>query len=693
MNINSVLKITPAKLKALQSAGIFTATDLLNFAPRDYTDKSTISPISSAILTQQPVQIKGKVIEVNKIIHGKPRLEVILEDSSGGIKCVWFKGISYFQKLLKHGISVVAYGKISQYGKWYSMAHPEIVVEANPTTKESPSENQTAGLVPVYPGNTFFTKTYITSTVLQKWIANILNTIELHDILPDYLKKSYELPDLKQAYQWLHFPESLNQAKVALQRLKYDELLLFELAIHHLKLKHSKLASNIIFKGPGKFTRTFFKETLPFQLTDGQTTSLRDIRKDFESSSQMNRLIQGDVGSGKTIVALGAILMMIDNGYQTALMAPTEILAEQHFDTFSNYLREFDIDIRLLTGKRTTAQKNEIYSQTASGITQILIGTHAVIQEKVNFSNLGLIVIDEQHRFGVLQRNYFNTAKQMPHILTMSATPIPRSLALSVFGRLDISVIKGLPSGRKPIVTAVRTNKDRDKVYTFAVEILADGGQIYIVYPLIEESEKLDLSNAVEGYETVSKLFNNYNTGLLHGKMTSEEKESVMKGFLDGKTHILISTTVIEVGVNVPNASVMIIEHAERFGLSQLHQLRGRIGRGSRQSYCILMAGVKKTKTAIERLKTMTASNDGFLIAEKDLKLRGPGDFLGTKQSGIPDFKFSDIVQDQKILESAAKDAGSILSNDPELASIKHKELKKAFSVYLDAKKDFFKMT
>ncbi len=407
----------------------------------------------------------------------------------------------------------------------------------------------------------------------------------------------------------------------------------------------------------------------------------------------MNRLIQGDVGAGKTVVAIGAILMTLDNEYQTAFMAPTEILAEQHYRTLNEYLKPMGINIRLLVGSQNASLRRDILTDIQAGTCQIVIGTHAIIQKEVQFGKLGMVIIDEQHRFGVLQRAELLEKGEHPHILVMSATPIPRSLALTLYGDLDVSIIRGLPRGRKPIKTAVRGESKRDSVYSFIEEVLIDGGQIYIVYPLVEESEALDLKDATMGFEHITSRFPDTSVGLLHGRMKSDEKDSVMRSFIKNEIKILVSTTVIEVGVDVPNASVMIVEHAERFGLSQLHQLRGRIGRGSRQSYCILMTDVKKSKEAKIRLDTMEKTNDGFQIAEVDLKLRGPGDFLGTKQSGIPDFKFADILEDQDILELAKEKATLLINDDPDFEKTEHQMLKENFEPYFREKSRFYQMT
>ncbi len=680
------LHITPARRKALMQAGITGDQDLLDFVPRRYLDRNSFSQIG-ILRGQEETTVAGKVIKSETVTRGKRRFEAIISDQTGELKCVWFKATGYFSKVMKKGTMVAAFGKTARFGRYVSMAHPDIDFLTN--TDQS---LKTLGTLPVYPGNQFFKKTYITNPVLQQWAVSLLDNIQLEEFLPKDLLDELRLPERHQAYRMVHQPESVKEAERGLFRLKYEELLLFELAVHYLKLRKSRSVSRITIPGPGPLTKKFFSEILTFKLTEGQRNALRDIKTDLQSGVQMNRLLQGDVGSGKTVVAVGAILMMLDHGYQTAFMAPTEVLAEQHFRTLSAYLEPLGIDIRLLTGKRTSKQKREILEQLASGTTQVVVGTHAIIQDSVKFKNVGLVVIDEQHRFGVVQRAHFQKGDDAPHVLNMSATPIPRSLAMTVFGKLDISVISELPSGRKPIRTAIRGESKRKDVYSFLRSVLREGGQAYIVFPLVEESEAMDLKNAVNGFEQIQAAFPEFQAGLLHGKMKPDEKESVMKAFESGAVSILVSTTVIEVGINVPNASVMIIEDAERFGLSQLHQLRGRIGRGSRQSYCILMPGVKQTKTARERLQTMVESNDGFHIAETDLRLRGPGDFLGTRQSGLPEFRFADLVEDEALLRKAASTAAAMLNESPELDKPGLEKLKSRFFSYLKEKKEFFDM-
>ncbi|MCC5941121.1 MAG: ATP-dependent DNA helicase RecG [Balneolaceae bacterium] len=685
MKLIELPNLSSKRLQALQKSGIHTPNDLLMLFPRRYIDKSVVKPIAFLTEGTGPVTVTGKVISKNVIgFKQKKRLEVIIQDKTGSLKAVFFKGWRYFITQFTENNWVALYGPVKRYGNYYSMAHPEV----DPI--ESPDDvKKYDTLIPIYPGNKHFSKAYITNSIIKDWITQILSGKEIPEFLPRDVLSRHNFPERKDALNIIHQPVSLKDAQTALERFKYEEFFLFELSMASIKKQRTERAKGKMLK-PGKYTSTFFNEVLPFTLTDGQKHALSDIRTDLQSGNQMNRLIQGDVGAGKTVVAIGAMLMAIDNGMQAALMAPTEILAEQHYQTIKQYIEPLGLNFRLLTGGQKTALRRDILTDIEGGNCNIVVGTHAIFQEKVKFHNLGLAVIDEQHRFGVKQRNDVLMKGDNPHLLVMSATPIPRSLAMTIYSDLDISVITGLPAGRKPIKTAVRTDKERQKVYDFLEQSIQNGDQAYVVFPLIEESEVMDLKDATMGFEKLKRRFPDFSISLLHGRMKSDEKEQIMKRFVDGETQILVSTTVIEVGVDVPNASIMIIEHAERFGLSQLHQLRGRIGRGSKQSYCILMPDVKLSKSGRYRLKKMVDTNDGFEIAESDLKLRGPGDFLGTKQSGLPEFRHGDIVEDRLLLEQSKNDAWNIIKTDPGLEKTEHKELKKVFEPYFKERSEFF---
>jgi ATP-dependent DNA helicase RecG len=677
--------MSTARFEALASAGLHSTSDLLYYFPRRYIDRSRILPIRNLNEGDGMITVIGRVIKIEEIgFARKKRLQVTINDGTGTLTGVWFKGLSYFKKRFQDGQTVSFFGAVKRYGHQFTMSHPDI-------EDIEDVDGSANGIFPVYPSNNFFKNTYITSLILRKWVKQILDSKQFREYLPGYLLNAMKLPGRNDSLHFIHYPTNLDEPAAGVKRFKFEELLFFQLSM--LRLRKDSIEKN---PGPvltaGKLTKKFLKETLPFELTDGQYAALVDIQSDVSSGRQMNRLIQGDVGSGKTVVAIASMLMAVDGGYQAAMMAPTEILAEQHYQTLTQYLAPLGVKVRLLTGNQSTALRRDLLTDIEGGGANIVVGTHALIQEQVKFYKLGLTVIDEQHRFGVMQRSNLLGKGQHPHVLVMSATPIPRSLAMTLYSDMDISLIKGLPSGRQPVTTAIKYDTHRAEMYSFLRSEVEKGGQIYVVFPLVEESEKMDLKDATIGYEQLSKEFPEFKIGLVHGRMKGDEKDAVMKQFEKGDIHILISTTVIEVGVNIPNASVMVIEHAERFGLSQLHQLRGRIGRGSRKSYCILMTDVKRSKDARVRLETMARTSDGFEIAEVDLKLRGPGDFLGTKQSGLPDFRFADIVEDQALVYESREWAIKILNEDPDLSAKHHAGLKSVFERYFEAKAKYFSM-
>lgn len=688
MKLIDLPSLSTHRIKALSESEINSILDLLNLFPRRYIDRRTVSPIRTLSGSGEETTVMGRINKIQQKGYGrKKRLEVIIQDETAALKGVWFKGGHYIKKQFSEGQLVTFFGKVKKYGRYLSMAHPEV-----DTLDDESEVEDLQQIVPIYPGNKSLSKTYINSKLIHRWQQIILKHEKPPEFLPDEILEDHNLPVRHKAYRMVHLPESESEYKKAFKRFKFEELFLFELSVAKTKRQITEKHRGHLFKDLGNYTRRFFKEELPFELTEGQTSALSDIKKDVQSGKQMNRLIQGDVGSGKTVVAVGAILMALDNGFQATFMAPTEILAEQHFRTLSEFLDPLDINIRLLVGNQKNSLRTDILTDIEGGACNVVVGTHAVIQKEVTFHRLGLAVIDEQHRFGVKQRAEILRKGSQPHVLVMSATPIPRSLAMTLYSDLDISVIKGMPGGRKPVKTAVRPQKKHRAIYDFVEQELNDGGQAYVVYPLVEESEKVDLRDATAGYEKLKKRFDDFNVGLIHGQMKSEEKDMVMQQFVSNEVQVLVSTTVIEVGMDVPNASIMIVEHAERFGLSQLHQLRGRIGRGQRQSYCILVYGQKVSKEGWYRLKKMAQTNDGFEIAEADLKLRGPGDFLGTKQSGLPEFEVADIIEDQWILEEAKSAAWQIMSDDPDLTQPKHQALKKVFMPYYKEKIRFYGM-
>ena len=686
MKLADLPNLSTKRLKALSESGIDSLLDLLNWFPNRYLDRTTVLSIREVKGQGEEVTVVGRIKKIQQKGYGKKkRLEVILQDDTASLKGVWFKGGYYIKKQFSEDDAVAFFGKAKRYGRYISMAHPEW-----DKIGDSSDIKDLKQIVPIYPSNKAFSKRRITSKLLHQWQKVILKHEHPPEFLPESVRNQHNLPPRHKSYRMIHFPGSKSEYKQAFKRFKFEELFLFELSVAKTKHEIIERHEGALFKELNQYTQPFFSEHLPFELTDGQKSALSDIKQDVRSGKQMNRLIQGDVGSGKTIVAIGAILMALDNGYQAAFMAPTEILAEQHYRTLSNFLDTLDVNIRLLVGNQKASLRTDILTDIEGGNCDVVVGTHAVIQDKVQFNNLGLAVIDEQHRFGVKQRAEILTKGSHPHVLVMSATPIPRSLAMTLYSDLDISIIKGLPGGRKPVKTAVRPQKKHAEIYDFVQQELKDGGQAYVVYPLVEESEKMDLKDATAGYNKLKKQFSDFEVGLLHGQMKSEEKDAVMQQFIDNEIQILVSTTVIEVGVDVPNASIMIVEHAERFGLSQLHQLRGRIGRGQRQSYCILIHGQKVSKEGQFRLRKMAQTNDGFEIAEADLKLRGPGDFLGTKQSGLPEFRVADIVEDQWILEQAKSAAWKIMNQDPDLQQPTHSELRKVFIPYYKEKSKFY---
>ena len=631
--------------------GIFKYGDLVNFFPNRYIDRTRYYKISELQNTASEVQIIGKIIHIKTVEFGKnkKRLVATFVDDTGQMELVWFQGHKWIRESLKLNEVIVIFGKCTSFNGTFNMAHPEM---------ELLSEHQKSlrsAMQAIYPSTETLANRGISNRVIIKMMQQLfLETQNLFsETLPDYLLDELKLIPKKAALFNIHFPQSSEALAKAQFRLKFEELFFIQLQLITKNLIQKHKIKGHPFTNVGENFNDFYQNHLPFELTNAQKRVIKEIRTDMGSNAQMNRLLQGDVGSGKTIVAFMSMLLAIDNGFQACLMAPTEILANQHFLGLSELAKTANINIQLLTGSTKTAERKIIHEALEDGSLHILIGTHALLEDKVQFKNLGLAVIDEQHRFGVEQRSKLWKKNTIPpHVLVMTATPIPRTLAMSLYGDLDISVIDELPPGRKPIQTVHRFDSNRLKVWKFLKDEIALGRQIYIVYPLIQESEKMDFKDLMDGYESISRDFPlpQYSISILHGKMKPADKDAEMKRFVEGKTNIMVATTVIEVGVNVPNASVMIIESAERFGLSQLHQLRGRVGRGAEQSYCILMTSHKLSSDSKTRMETMVSTNDGFEIAEVDLKLRGPGDLMGTQQSGVLNLQIADIVKDRDIL-------------------------------------------
>jgi ATP-dependent DNA helicase RecG len=654
--------------------GIHKYGHLLNFFPNRYIDRTRYYKINELQNNIAEVQIIGKIINIKTVEFGKnqKRLVATFVDDTGQMELVWFQGHKWIRESLKLNEMCVIFGKCTSFGNTFNMAHPEIELM---TEHE---QSLRSAMQPVYPSTETLANRGISNRVINKMMQQLFleTQAKFSETLPDYLITELKLIPKNAALFNIHFPKSAEALAKAQFRLKFEELFYIQLQLISKNLIRKHKIKGHPFTKVGEYFNDFYQNHLPFELTNAQKRVIKEIRIDMGSNAQMNRLLQGDVGSGKTIVALMSMLIALDNGFQSCLMAPTEILANQHFNGLTELAKELNINIKILTGSTKIATRRIIHEELENGSLHILIGTHALLEDKVKFHNLGLAVIDEQHRFGVEQRsklwkkstpNPSNGGEHIPpHVLVMTATPIPRTLAMSLYGDLDISVIDELPPGRKPIQTVHRFDSNRLKVWKFIRDEIALGRQIYIVYPLIEESKTIDLKDLMDGYESISRDFPlpKYAISILHGKMKPADKDAEMKRFAEGKTNIMVATTVIEVGVNIPNASVMIIESAERFGLSQLHQLRGRVGRGAEQSYCILMTSHKLSADSKTRMETMVRTNDGFEIAEVDLKLRGPGDLMGTLQSGVLNLQIADIVRDRDILQLARNYALKILKDD-----------------------------
>lgn len=663
-----------------EELGLYTYQDLLHFFPNRYIDRSRFYTINQLPKTQAEVQIKGQITQVKMVAQKRgKRLVAVFTDGTSTMEMVWFRGHKWIQEQLKLNTSYVAFGRLSWYGSKPSMAHPELTLS---TEYEKSPLGQ---LHPLYPATEKLVNRGITQRIMKQMMIHLFEIIspQFQENLPDYFLSKLKLISRKQAIVNIHFPQNLEALTQAQRRLKFEELFYIQLQLIQKNRLQKQKIKGYIFSKVGENFNSYFNHHLPFQLTGAQQRVVKEIRQDMGTGKQMNRLLQGDVGSGKTIVALLSMLIALDNAFQSCLMAPTEILAIQHYQSIQASLGDLPVKVGLLTGSVKGAERRTLFNELAEGSLHLLVGTHAVIEEKVTFKNLGLAIIDEQHRFGVAQRaKLWHKNSLPPHILVMTATPIPRTLAMSVYGDLDISIIDELPPGRKEIKTVVRSDANRLDVFRFIKDEITKGRQVYIVYPLIQESEKMDYKDLMDGYESLVRSFPlpEYRISIVHGQMKPADKEFEMQRFVAGETQIMVATTVIEVGVNVPNASVMIIESAERFGLSQLHQLRGRVGRGADQSFCILMAGNKRSQEAKTRLQTMVQTNDGFEIAEVDLRLRGPGDLMGTQQSGVLQLKIADLLKDQEILKTARYFAQNIVTNDPEMVAEQHLRIRQTYA-------------
>jgi len=670
---------------------IKTFGDLLDYYPFRYVDRSYYNKVSELPQSEGFVQLTGKIIRIEEVGLGKQRrLNVKFEDNTGIIDLVWFQGIKWVKPTLILNAVYQVYGKPKIFGNNYSIPHPEII----PIQQADPRK----GLKAIYSSTEKLAAKGLHSKGIEKLTSALV--IQLNNHIPENLSseiiKELHLLPRETAIKQIHYPQNLDLAEAAKYRLKFEELFFLQLEL--LLRKQIALQKNKgnVFAEVGSIFMDFYEHHLPFSLTNAQKRVIREIRHDIKSGHHMNRLLQGDVGSGKTLVALLCMLMAVGNGYQAAIMAPTEILAQQHFETISDLVKNLPIKVQKLTGSVKKSARKVIHHELESGEAHILVGTHALLEDNVKFTKLGLVVIDEQHRFGVAQRSrLWGKSETPPHILVMTATPIPRTLAMTVYGDLDVSVIDELPPGRKPITTEHRFEGDRSRIFGFMRNEIAKGRQVYIVFPLINESETLDYHNLMEGYESVTRAFPRpqYHVSIVHGQMKPEAKDFEMRQFIEGHTQIMVATTVIEVGVNVPNASIMIIESAERFGLSQLHQLRGRVGRGSEKSYCILMTKDKLSKESKKRMATMVRTQDGFEIAEVDLELRGPGDIMGTQQSGILDLKIADLVKDNHLVVTAREKAREILQKDPNLELPENKIIRQKIISILKEKPNWSKIS
>ncbi len=686
LNIKYLQGVGPKKAEILkQELKVVSFEDLVYTFPYKYVDRSRIFKINEIDPSMQYIQLKGRISSLKTIGDGRSkRISAILNDNSGTIELVWFKGLKFVKDSLKPDQDYIVFGKPCLFGGTYNIVHPEI---------EKYTENIQrikSGFQAHYTTTEKMKSNFLNSKAINKLVYSLFSSYigKISETLPSYIIENQKLMILDEALRYIHFPPNTYSLEKAKFRLKFEELFYIQLNILKLKSQRKAILKGHIFSRVGEYLNKFYTNQLPFALTEAQKRVIREIRQDLGSGKQMNRLLQGDVGSGKTLVALMVMLIALDNDFQACLMAPTEILATQHFETISEMVKPLNINVALLKGSSKKTERKNIHTNLNNGQLQILIGTHALIEETVTFKNLGLVIIDEQHRFGVEQRaRLWKKNLNPPHVLVMTATPIPRTLAMTVYGDLDVSVIDELPPGRKQVQTLHYYHNKRNQLNRFLLQEIEKGRQVYVVFPLIEESEKLDFKNLEEGHEYMMKAFPGLKIVMVHGRLKTSEKEAAMQEFASGNANIMVATTVIEVGVNVPNASVMVIESAERFGLSQLHQLRGRVGRGAEQSFCILMTSCKLSEETRKRMEILVRTSDGFEIAEADMKIRGPGDLEGTQQSGLPfELKIANLTQDCRVLQMARDVAQDILDKDPMLEKNENLVLNKQLNKLARAK-------
>jgi ATP-dependent DNA helicase RecG len=672
-SLRYVKGVGPKRADVLEGAGISTVRDLLQYYPRRYLDRSTVTRIADISAATESVSIVAEVLVAGSAPgRGRQkRFEMVVGDGSGRIKCVWFRGAAWIGKLFKKGDRVALHGKPQRYRGTWNLTHPDF----DRLDEDGPSLD-TGRIMALYPGSAPFERIGLNSRSFRKIIWGLFKEhgLRMRDPFPESIRSRFSLMDGRVALRAIHFPKSQEELQEARRRLIFEELFFIQLMLARMRSVRIK-RKGLVFGPRGGLSAKFESEVLPFMLTGDQSAAIRDIIADTQSGQPMNRLLQGDVGSGKTVVAVAAMLHAADHGYQSVFMAPTEILAEQHYRNLISFMDPLGLQVRLLVGAQRKTARREILAELANGQVAVAVGTHALIEDQVQLAKLGLVVVDEQHRFGVMQRAKLLKKGDAVHTLLMTATPIPRSLAMTVYGDLDVTVIREKPAGRKPVKTLLRNEKGREAVYEQIRGELAEGRQCYVVYPLVEESEKLDLKDAESGYAQLREIFSDFRVDVVHGRMSGAEKDEIMERFKAKEIDVLVSTTVIEVGVDVANATVMLIEHAERFGLSQLHQLRGRVGRGSDQAFCILMADYKRSHEGQERLEAMVKTEDGFEISEIDLKMRGAGDFFGTRQSGLPDLRIADVTRDQAILTKARTAASELITADVGLQAPEHRAL------------------